>query len=198
VPPSNPDVSAADSCAPLDALAASAIAFLRADNANPKLTDTEATAAATVNAVWNSMFAGVLAAPDWMALTTVEHLGSPVTVLRAGVPGHPGLILLAALVPLAGQSAVTFAAARTCTRDQARYAIRHILWPDRLALALRDSAVDADLDHGDCHPAHDLYAVPRLNNSEPQREREQQWASDALYVLGDTADAERRRPGGLA
>ena len=174
-------------------LAACAVAFLRADDQDPKLTCTESTPQDTVNALWNATLGDVLAAPDWTLLATVEHLGSPVTVLRAGIPGHPGLTLIAALVPLAGQSAVTLATARMCTTDPSRHAIRRIAWPGSLALALRHNALDADLEHGDCHPAHELFAVARLNNAEPHRER-----AHHSWLHSAAPDTEHHRPGGPA
>jgi hypothetical protein len=119
----------------------------------PQLSGTTGTPAAAANALWAARFADILTAPGWEHLHTAENLGNPLTVLAAGVPGHPGLTLLAACLPLADDHAVTFAALRTC-RDEHHCNVETLASPRNLAHVLQRSAVGGRIDHDHCHPRH--------------------------------------------
>ena len=158
------------------ALADAALAFLRSHRIAqlPILTGALDTPVLTATAAWAHHLGMVLASPQWRPLTELSNPVHAVTLLRGQTEGHPHLRLLAAVMSLAGGTAVSFAYARPCPADPARFAIQpvYVTQPHTLARGLRDSALDAQLDHGDCLPSHgDFAAICRLNDRQPHRER---------------------------
>jgi hypothetical protein len=128
--------------------------WLRDIDTEPQLSGAAGTPALAANTLWAAKFADILTAPGWEQLHTAENLGNPLTILAAGVPGHPGLTLLAACLPLAGDHAVTFAALCPCSADEHHCNIEALAYPRNLAHVLQRSTVGGRIDHGHCYPRH--------------------------------------------